>query len=74
MSTTIHIWYNPDTDTYQKGSFQVFSTVSINSVNRDRFQLLYQFEDIDLVLAEKILKSLNHVRSSFAKKEQFSVA
>ncbi len=56
------IWYNPDLDNYQKGSMEDFSATMAQSVNQERFSILYQFTDNSRKLADKILHSLNLVR------------
>lgn len=58
------IWYNPDLDAYEKGTEQVYKDRCSNSVNADRFDVLYEFEEPSDKLIDKILKSLNMVRGA----------
>lgn len=58
------IWYNPDLDLYQKGTRTEFTAIVDNSINANRFSILYQFNQSSVKLADKILNSLNLVRQS----------
>ena len=58
------IWYNPDTDRYQKGCYNDFETSASSSRNGYRFELLYEFKTDEITVMNKILNSLNTVRTS----------
>lgn len=58
------IWFNPDSNTYEKGDIQKFKEKSSLSQNSDRFDILYEFEDPSDKLIDKILQSLNLVRGT----------
>ncbi len=57
------IWYNPDLDAYQKGTMEDYSHLIGSSESGDRFDILYEFADSSDRLIDKILGSLNIVRS-----------
>lgn len=56
------IWYNPDTDKYEKGSENDYGVVVSASTNKDRFDILYEFTETSQKLIDKILTSLNIAR------------
>lgn len=56
------IWYNPDLNTYQKGSIKDYDRLISCSHNSDRFDILYEFDNTKERLMEKVLNSLNAVR------------
>lgn len=56
------IWYNPDSDIYEKGTMQDYDRLVRNSRNGDRFSILYEFNFTTIRLADKVLRSLNRVR------------
>lgn len=56
------IWYNPDIDAYQKGTMSTYDKLVNESLNGDRFDILYEFSDTSEKLIHKILNSLNAVR------------
>ena len=64
-NSMIIIWYNPDLDIYQKGTVREYDQLMIKSDNRDRFDILYEFNQNSVRLIDKILDSLNLVRSTF---------
>lgn len=57
-----YIWYNPDLDVYQKGTFNKYEELSASSMNYDRYDILYEFPESSECLMDKILSSLNLVR------------
>ncbi len=73
-NNTLIIWYNPDTDAYEKGCCEQYRSVTTESNNADRFEMLYEFEGMEASLADKILLSLNNVRKINRGMVQFSVA
>lgn len=60
------IWFNPDLDKYEKGSQQEFELASIDSVNQDRFDIIYEFSDTSQRIIDKVLESLNVARLATA--------
>lgn len=58
----LFIWYNPDSDSYEKGTMKDYETIIAESANMDRFDILYEFPDTPVKLIDKILNSLNAVR------------
>jgi hypothetical protein len=62
----IIIWYNPDQDQYQKGTMIDYDRLIMVSELRDRFDILYEFNQTSIRLAEKILSALNLVRKGLA--------
>ena len=58
----IIIWYNPEQEAYQKGTMLDYDRLIMKSESRDRFDILYEFNQTSIRLAEKILHSLNLVR------------
>lgn len=59
------IWYNPDLDVYQKGTSREFDQTVNNSMHPDRFDILYEFSHTSQKLVDKILHSLNAVRTEY---------
>lgn len=57
------IWYNPDSDAYENGIHNDFLVVSSTSTNRDRFEVVHEFEDAQKRLAYKITDRLNLAKS-----------
>lgn len=53
------LWYNPDTNSYEKGGVQEFQSIRQSSKNKDRFEVLYKFWGNESKLIEKIQNSLN---------------
>jgi len=58
------IWYNPDSDCYEKGYIEEFQSQSDQSLNKDRFELIYFFHKDEYRVIDKTLKALNQVRST----------
>ena len=58
------IWYNPDLDSYQRGTMREYDLLLSISSNSDRFDILYEFSHTSDKIINKILQSLNHVRES----------
>jgi len=56
------MWYNPDTEKYEKGSMLDYDRKLLKSKNRDRFNLVFEFNDKKKSMAGKIVKALNLVR------------
>jgi hypothetical protein len=56
------VWYNPDTEKYEKGSMLDYDRKLLNSENRDRFNLVFEFKDTKKNMAGKMVKALNLVR------------
>jgi hypothetical protein len=56
------IWYNPDIDSYEKGSLREYDKLLLYSANKDRFDILYEFSETSQKLIDKILSSLNTAR------------
>lgn len=60
------IWFNPDLDKYQKGSRKDFDDASSLSVNKDRYDIIYEFNDTSQRIIDKVLDSLNVARLATA--------
>lgn len=61
----IFIWFNPDIEAYEKGSMLDYDRKILSSANRDRFDLLCEFNATSIKLADKILRTLNIVRKHY---------
>ncbi|MEQ9468115.1 MAG: hypothetical protein RLN88_11925 [Ekhidna sp.] len=64
MPDTLLIWYNPDAVKYETGPYACFKSLSGESINEDRFEVLYEFNVETVFVADKILNSLNAARAS----------
>lgn len=63
MSDTILIWFNPDSDSYEVGNYQEYLAISKSSRNEDRFEVIYEFCVETANVMDKILGSLNKVKT-----------
>ena len=62
------IWYNPDRDFYEMGQNEEYHRLKSQSINQDRFELLYEFGDeANMIVARKILSELNKIRNAHPK-------
>ena len=57
------IWYNPDTSEYEHGPETEYQKSKAASFNSEEFNVLYEFSATTRHIADKIIKSLNLVRS-----------
>lgn len=58
----IFVWYNPDSLKYEIGTMLEFDRKLLNSANRDRFNLIYEFQYFGKKMAEKTASLLNQAR------------
>ncbi|WP_370086729.1 hypothetical protein [Ekhidna sp.] len=64
MRDTLLIWFNPDSQFYEVGHYLDFKTTSSGSRNEDRFEVIHEFSSETVGVANKILNSLNKLRTN----------
>ncbi|MEP0984974.1 hypothetical protein [Ekhidna sp.] len=67
MAETLLIWFNPDRQQYETGSYHHYRSIASISSNEDRFEIIAEFSSDTVCVAGKIQDELNKARtSSFA--------
>ncbi len=64
MTDTLLIWFNPDSQKYETGFHSDYQLATAISSNQDRFEVLHEFSLETSFIANKILRSLNVVRTT----------
>ncbi len=62
------IWFNPDKDFYEKGTYKEFNDKRSSSINIDQFEIIYEFNNTSKKISNKILKTLNLNRKTILNK------
>ena len=64
MSDTLLIWFNPDAQNYESGPYVDYQSKATQSLNQDRFEVLYEFSLETISISGKILNALNIARTN----------
>ena len=64
MADTLLIWFNPDQSFYEVGEYLDYQSIADQSSNKDRFEVIYEFYEETIGVADKILNSLNKVHAN----------